>query len=30
MRFCIACGYREIGTVQANQDPVWTEQKEKD
>lgn len=28
MRFCIACGYRETGSVQVNQDPVWTEKKE--
>jgi hypothetical protein len=30
MRFCIACGYREIGTLNIDQDPVWTEQKEEE
>jgi hypothetical protein len=28
MRFCIACGYREIGQVSVNRDPIWREQKE--
>ncbi len=28
MRFCISCGYREIGFLNVNQDPVWTEKKE--
>lgn len=28
MRYCQSCGYREVGTVEVNKDPVWTEQKE--
>ena len=28
MRFCIACGYKEIGQVSLNRDPLWTEQQE--
>jgi len=28
MRYCIACGYKEIGFLPINADPVFTEQKE--
>ncbi len=27
-RFCIACGYREVGFVNVSQDPVWSEQED--
>ncbi|MBA2677543.1 MAG: hypothetical protein H0U76_03995 [Ktedonobacteraceae bacterium] len=30
MRFCISCGYREVGILAINQDPVWTEKKEEE
>ncbi len=28
MRFCISCGYKEIGRVNVNKDPIWQEVKE--
>jgi hypothetical protein len=28
MRFCIACGYKEIGQVSVNRDPLWRTQEE--
>jgi hypothetical protein len=30
MRYCIVCGYREVGFLCVDADPVWTEQKEGD
>ncbi len=31
MRFCIRCGYKEVGTLNnINQDPIWVAQKEED
>jgi hypothetical protein len=24
MRFCLNCGYREVGSVNIGKDPVWT------
>jgi hypothetical protein len=28
MRYCIGCGYREVGFLRVGADPVFTEQKE--
>ena len=30
MRYCISCGYREVGFLPIYRDPTWTEQKEEE